>query len=91
MIDDSFRQIGEVMTSFRNGLGLDMASVEIILKMVPFILPMIVIQAIQYRRDDHLFFMRIPRYQQVLFFGFIALWWLLWSIQGGDAFVYFQF
>src|SRR5262249_14161187 len=90
--DDSRAQVFEMLTSFRNGWGLDAASsLAILLSIVAFGLPLLVMQVLQYWTGDPLCVLRLPMPARVVIVAGLSVVWLMWGIQAGDAFIYFQF
>lgn len=91
LVDDSFAQLLEVLTSFRNGWGFDAMSFEVLQKLSLFVIPMIVLEWFQLRRNDHLFMFQMVPPARAAFAGSLLFYWLNWGVQAGDSFVYFQF
>ena len=89
--DDSRAQIVEMLTAFRNGWGFDTRALLILLTILAFALPLIVMQVFQYRTGDPLCVLRIPMPARAAIVAGLSVMWLLWGIQTGDAFIYFQF
>ena len=89
--DDSFRQILEMLSSFRNGWGFDATGLQIFVTIALFTLPLLVIQWFQFRTNDQFFMLRLPAPVRVVLVSSLALVWLMCGIQTGDAFIYFQF
>jgi hypothetical protein len=90
-VDDSFHQIVEMLLSFRNGLGLDGESFHVMAQIAIMCLPLLVVQAIQYRTGDQFVLLRLPRTALAAVVAALALSWMLWGVQSGGAFIYFQF
>jgi alginate O-acetyltransferase complex protein AlgI len=90
--DDSFIQIVEFITSYRNGLGFDVVSMDILWKIVMFTMPLAMIQLFQYK-SDNLYFMLEWRSvsAKAVLFASLAFTWLIWGVQFGESFIYFQF
>ena len=56
-----------------------------------YLFPLLIIQYLQYRKNDHTVDLHWPSWVQGLAYGFLAfLFWLL-SIEDGKQFIYFQF
>lgn len=91
LVDDSFAQLLEVLTSFRNGWGVDVRSLEVLQSLSLFIVPMIILEWFQLRKNDHLFMFRMVRPARAAFAGCALFYWLIWGVQAGESFIYFQF
>jgi hypothetical protein len=89
--DDSRAQIVEMLTAFRNGWGFDTRALVVLLTILAFALPLIVMQVFQYRTGDPLCVLRVPMPARAAIVAGLSVMWLLWGIQAGDAFIYFQF
>jgi alginate O-acetyltransferase complex protein AlgI len=90
-VNDSLAQIIEVFTSYRNGWGLDVVSFDVLLKMSYFLVPILLIQWFQYWKKDHLYMIQLKKPIRVVFVSALIFSWILHGIQGGEAFIYFQF
>jgi alginate O-acetyltransferase complex protein AlgI len=92
MTDESFDQIMEFITSYRNGFGFDWASFDIGIKIALFSAPLIIIQIIQYIKENHYFMLQWQSlYARASLYAFLIFIWLYWGVQSGDSFIYFQF
>ena len=90
--DDSIRQIMEFLTCYRNGMGGDLASLETLGSILMLSLPLFVIQAFQFRTQDHHFMLETRSVlAKAMIFSVLAFTWLVKGVQSGDAFIYFQF
>jgi alginate O-acetyltransferase complex protein AlgI len=90
--DDSFNQIIEFVMSYRNSLGFDAASMQILWKIVIFTMPLAFIQWFQFRSENHYFMLEWPSfYAKVALFTILSFTWLIWGVQTGESFIYFQF
>ncbi len=89
--DDSGAQIIEMLTAFRNGWGFDAASLAIVVSIVAFALPLLAMQLFQYRTGDHQCMLRLPMPARALLVAGLSVMWLVWGMQAGEAFIYFQF
>jgi len=89
--DDSRAQIFEMLTAFHNGWGVDTASFAILLTIAAFALPLVVMQILQYRTGDPLCVLRLRMPARAAIVAGLSMVWLVWGIQAGDAFIYFQF
>ncbi len=90
-VDDSYRQILEMLLSFRNGFGLNVEFLDVLMRIVAFCLPLLLIQVIQYRTGDQFAVLRLPRPALEAVMAALTLSWMLWGVQAGGAFIYFQF
>jgi alginate O-acetyltransferase complex protein AlgI len=90
-VDDSWRQILEMLSSFRNGWGFDTGSLDLLLHIALLAVPLIVIQVFQHRTLDQFVVLRLPRPALVAVLAALTLTWMLWGVQSGSAFIYFQF
>ena len=50
-----------------------------------------IVQWIQYRLQDHLVVLRLPTLGRAAVISVLLLTWLIWGIQDGESFIYFQF
>jgi alginate O-acetyltransferase complex protein AlgI len=91
MVDDSFRQMVEMMTSFTNGSGFDAASLWLAATILAFCLPLLAVEMVQYRSGDQFFMLKLPVPAQAALVASLIFTWLMWGIQAGTAFIYFQF
>ena len=89
--DDSWAQIVEMLSAFGNGLGLDATSLELLVRVAVLCLPLMIVQWIQYRLQDHLVVLRLPLLGRAAVISILLLTWLIWGIQDGESFIYFQF
>jgi D-alanyl-lipoteichoic acid acyltransferase DltB (MBOAT superfamily) len=89
--DDSFNQITEMLTSFRNGWGVDTTSLQLLATIGAFCLPLLLIQFVQFRSGEPLFIRLLPTPAREGVIAVLLVAWLLWGIQSGDSFIYFQF
>ena len=89
--DDSRSQILEMLTAFHNGWGVDTASLAILSTIAAFALPLVVMQVFQYRTGDPLWVLGLRMPARAAIVAGLSTVWLLWGIQAGDAFIYFQF
>jgi alginate O-acetyltransferase complex protein AlgI len=89
--DDSWRQMLEMVSALRNGLGLDVGSLELLVHVAVLCLPLLIVQWIQYRLQDHLVVLRLPMLGRAAAISLLVLTWLIWGIQDGESFIYFQF
>ena len=56
-----------------------------------FVTPILVIQAIQYFRDDLMVVFKWPTILRALFYFGCFYLFIFWGVEGGKEFVYFQF
>ena len=89
--DDSWAQMAEMLSAFGNGLGLDSGSLELLARVAVLCLPLVIVQWIQYRLQDHLVVLRLPLLGRAAVISVLLLTWLIWGIQDGESFIYFQF
>ena len=89
--DDSWAQMAEMLSAFGNGLGLDSGSLELLARVAVLCLPLVIVQWIQYRLQDHLVVLRLPPLARAAVISILLLTWLIWGIQDGESFIYFQF
>ena len=89
--DDSWAQMAEMLSAFGNGLGLDAGSLELLVRVAVLCLPLVIVQWIQYRLQDHLVVLRLPLLGRAAVISILLLTWLIWGIQDGESFIYFQF
>jgi len=92
---DSLSQAFDMIASIGGVLGADVhASVRVFatLEMACFVTSLlVVVQAIQHLRDDHLFVLKLPAPVRAVLYALGALCFLYLGEFGGDAFIYFQF
>jgi D-alanyl-lipoteichoic acid acyltransferase DltB (MBOAT superfamily) len=89
--DDSFNQILEMLTSYRNGWGFDTASWHLLATIAAFCVPLLLIQFVQFRSGEPLFIRLLPTPARAGVVAALSVSWLVWGVQTGDAFIYFQF
>jgi alginate O-acetyltransferase complex protein AlgI len=89
--DDSLRQILEMLSAFRNGLGFDATSLHIFGVIAAFALPLLLVQVLQYRTGNPFVILTLPRFARALAVALLLFSWLMWGVQSGTAFIYFQF
>lgn len=89
--DDSLNQILEMLTSYRNGWGFDAASGHLLATIAAFCLPLLLIQFVQFRSGEPLFIRLLPTPARAGVVAALSVSWLVWGVQSGDAFIYFQF
>jgi D-alanyl-lipoteichoic acid acyltransferase DltB (MBOAT superfamily) len=89
--DDSWAQMVEMLSAFGNGLGLDAGSLELLARVAVLCLPLVIVQWMQYRLQDHLVVLRLPLLGRAAVISILLLTWLIWGIQDGESFIYFQF
>lgn len=90
-VDDSFRQIIEMLTAFQNGWGFDLDSLRLLGTIILFCLPLLFVQWGQFRSSDQFFMLQLPVPARAAVLATLSMVWLVWGIQSGDAFIYFQF
>ena len=89
-LNSSLNQILVIAGSFKNGLFAIQDLVEC--KLVLFtIIPLLIIQTIQFYSNDMFFPLKMNKFNQSLLFSFLLLTWLLKGVQTGEEFIYFQF
>jgi len=89
--DDSLRQILEMLSSFRNGWGVDSTSLHVLGVIAAFALPLLIVQWLQFRTGNPFVILTLPRFVRASAVALLLFSWLMWGIQSGDAFIYFQF
>jgi len=89
--DDSLGQILEMLTSMHNGWGFTGESLVLSGQIAFFVLPLMVVQWLQYRSDNHYVMSTWSLPVRSAFLGFLSWMWLLYGVQRGTAFIYFQF
>jgi D-alanyl-lipoteichoic acid acyltransferase DltB (MBOAT superfamily) len=89
--DDSFAQIGEMLLSYRHGLGLDASTLLLLSRIAFFTWPLLIVQCLQYRTRDHYCMLRWPLPVRVGLVSWLSLTWVLWGVEAGATFIYFQF
>ena len=89
--DDSLNQIVEMLTSYRNGWGFDAASWQLLAAIAALCLPLLLMQFLQFRSGEPLFIRLLPMPARAGVVAALSVSWLIWGVQSGDAFIYFQF
>lgn len=90
--DDSFNQIVEFLTSYRNGLGFDTTSMDLLFKIAMLTMPLAIIQWFQFRHNNDYIMLEWHSVQaKATLFAALVFTWLIWGVQSGDSFIYFQF
>jgi alginate O-acetyltransferase complex protein AlgI len=90
-VDDSLRQITEMITSFANGWGFDAVSARLAVTVLACWLPVLAVELVQYRTGDPFFVLKLPAPAQVALVASLVFTWVIWGVQVGQAFIYFQF
>ncbi len=90
-VDDSWAQMMEMLGSAANGWGFDAAAGAAALKIAAFALPLLAVQWVQERRSDYLWLLKLGRPWRVAVGGLLVWSWLVFGVQAGEAFIYFQF
>ena len=90
--DDSLHQVKELILSFSNGFGFDLAAVHLFLKIFLYTSPLIFIQYFQYRTKNDYFMLELqPLLPKAVLYGVLIFTGLIWGVQHGHSFIYFQF
>jgi D-alanyl-lipoteichoic acid acyltransferase DltB (MBOAT superfamily) len=90
--DDSWNQILEFLNSYNNGFGFNAANMELLLNIIKFCFPLVFIQWIQFHsKNQYIMLDWQSSTAKVLLFAFLIFTWLIWGVQSGDTFIYFQF
>jgi len=89
--DDSFAQIVEMLGSFRNGWGFDATSLSLLTSIAAFGVPLLLVQWAQWRARNQFVVFDMPTPARVAIVSALTVVWLVWGVQSGDAFIYFQF
>ena len=90
-VDDSWTQMAEMLTSFRNGLGFDTTSAHLLVSIAFFASPLLLIEWFQYRAADDAFVLKLARPLRISIFAALLFSWLIWGVNSGSSFIYFQF
>jgi D-alanyl-lipoteichoic acid acyltransferase DltB (MBOAT superfamily) len=91
VVDDSWGQILDFIRSPMNGWGIDHATIATFGTIAGFALPLLVVQAVQYKKRDHLFVLGMKPVPRALVFAALVVVFLVWGVQSGSSFIYFQF
>ena len=89
--DESTEQILELLTSFTNGTGMTSDTLNMFVSVLWFAAPFCAIQILQFKTRDHYFMWKWGKSAQVLFIAFLTWMWLIFGVQDGGSFIYFQF
>ncbi|MCI0459325.1 MAG: MBOAT family protein [Gemmataceae bacterium] len=89
--DDSFTQIVEMLTSFRNGWGLDLAALQLLLSVALLAVPLLLLEWYEHRRGNEEVTFAWPRWMRVGVTAAMVFSWIFWGVADGEAFIYFQF
>lgn len=90
--DDSLNQLMEFVFSFRNGLGFSVEVGESLLKIALFTLPLLIVDLLEAEQNNHYFMLRWNTVVgRAMFYGALVFCLLLWGVQSGESFIYFQF
>ncbi len=89
--DDSFAQIIEMLTAFRNGWGLDLAAVRLALYLAVLAVPLLLLEWYESRRGHAEITFMWPRPLRVGVAAAMLFSWIVWGVSDGQAFIYFQF
>ncbi len=90
-IDESFQQIMEMLTSYQNGFGFNTTSAALFGNILFFSWILLLVQWFQYRTKDPYCMLTWPLPVRAGLYGALAMTWMLWGIQSGATFIYFQF
>jgi len=78
--------------SYQNGLGFDAISGALFIKILKFSSILLLVQIFQQKYDNHYFmFDKLSLFPRAAFYAFLTFTWLIWGIQSGESFIYFQF
>jgi D-alanyl-lipoteichoic acid acyltransferase DltB (MBOAT superfamily) len=91
MRDDGVRQILEMIGAWQNGLGFNATSLEMLKTLCFISLPLFIVQWLQHHTRDHYIMLRWRAPARIAFFAYLGWMWLLYGVQQGNAFIYFQF
>ncbi len=90
--DDSFRQIVEMLTSFRHGAGLDPGALAVLGTILACAVPLLVLEALAARQGKvGGEFQAWPRPAQIALASTLLFTALFWAVPHAEAFIYFQF
>src|SRR5262249_44125528 len=89
--DDSLAQILELLTSIRNGWGLDAAAFQLLGSVALLAIPLLLLEWYEYRRGNPEMTFAWPRWLRVGVAAGMLFSWLFWSVNAGETFIYFQF
>lgn len=90
--DDSLNQIIEFLTSYKNGLGFNTANLGLFYDIIMYSLPLAFIQWLQLRSNNHYAVLEWQSaFSKAVLFSLLFFTWLIWGVQSGDTFIYFQF
>lgn len=89
--DDSGTQIVEMLTSFRNGWGLDGAALQLLGSVVLLATPLLLLEWYEYRRGNPEITFAWPRWLRIGVTAAMLFSWLFWGVNAGETFIYFQF
>ncbi len=90
--DNSLAQIGELLMSYRNGLGLTESAGEFLFKIVAFTVPLAIVQSLEVTYKNYYFMLGwTTALGRAAYYGAFVFMLLLWGVQTGETFVYFQF
>ncbi len=89
--DESFAQIAEMVLSFRNGCGIDAEFVALAARVAALAVPLLLVQWFQFTRNDHLVMLKLRRPLRILVMALLLMSFVLYGVQSGVAFIYFQF
>ena len=89
--DDSWFQILELLGSLGRGFGDGQTISTMSLQILVYAGPLMLVQAFQYRAQDLLVMRRWPMPLRAVLIALMLLTWILYGVQEGAAFIYFQF
>jgi len=90
-VDRSFYQIMEFLGSIFRGFYLDPQFWTLFKDILFFIAPLIFLETLQYLSKDKYIIIRVPSYISIPINAMIIFFLVRYGVQGGDAFIYFQF
>jgi hypothetical protein len=90
-IDESWAQITEMLTSFRNGLGFDPSSAHLLASVAFFASPLLLIEWFQYRTGHEAVVLNLATPLRIGVSAALLFSWIIWGVSSGSSFIYFQF
>jgi len=90
--DDSFNQIVEMLTSFRNGWGLTASAAQVLGTILACAVPLLTLEWLAQKRGQLIGEFRwVPRPALIALASGMVFSWLFWGVPYAETFIYFQF
>ena len=89
--DASYQQFMEMLTAAANGWGWEAQTGAMLFEMGRVVLPLLVVEALQWKIGDEYFLARLPFWARTSGYAVLLLIFILLGVGTSDSFIYFQF